>query len=137
MPNGTTGLSLVMAGRGARALTPDAPIYQAVKMMLDHGMDVNAKAAGGATLLHQSLDRGEVFVRMLVEHGAKPDIKDATGRTPLDIALGVPPAIPTAAPATAPAGGPAGRGARGGPPAAAPAPVVDAPTIAYLRGLTP
>jgi ankyrin repeat protein len=137
MPNGTTSLSLVMASRGARALTPDAPIYQAVKMMLDHGMNVNATGPGGATLLHQSLDRGEVFVRMLVEHGAKLDIKDATGRTPLDIALGIAPATPTAIPAAAPAGGPGGRGARGGPPTAAPAPVVDAATIAYLRGLNP
>jgi ankyrin repeat protein len=133
MPNGTNAISLVMVGRGARALTPDAPTFQAVKMMLDHGMNVNAVGASGATLLHQSLDRGEVFVRMLVEHGAKLDIKDATGRTPLDIALGVAPATPAVAPAAAPAGG---RGARGGPPAAAaPAPVVDAATIAYLRGL--
>jgi ankyrin repeat protein len=130
MPNGTTGLSLVMSGRGARPLTPDAPIFQSVKMMLDHGMDVNAKGAGGATLLHQSLDRGEVFVRMLVEHGAKLDIKDATGRTPLDVALGVAPATP------APAVAPAGRGARGGPAAAAPPLVVDAATIAYLRALS-
>jgi ankyrin repeat protein len=134
LTNGTTTISIVMSGRGARPLTPDAPIFQAVKMMLDHGMDVNATGAGGATLLHQSLDRGEVFVRMLVEHGAKLDIKDATGRTPLDIALGVPPAAVAAAPAGPPAGG---RGGRGGPPAAAPAPVVDAATIAYLRGLHP
>src|SRR6185295_1795193 len=67
LANGTTALSLVMAGRGARALTPDAPIFQAVKMMLDHGLNVNAAGTGGATLLHQSLDRGEAFVRMLVE----------------------------------------------------------------------
>jgi ankyrin repeat protein len=135
MPNGTTSLSLVMAGRGAKILTPDAPTFQAVKMMLDHGMNVNAANAAGATLLHLSLDRGEVFVRMLVEHGAKLDIKDATGRTPVDIALGVPPVAPAATPAAAPAGGPAGRGSRGGPPAAAPALVVDAATVAYLRGL--
>jgi len=137
MPNGTTGLSLVMAGRGAKTLTPDTPIFQAVKMMLDHGMNVNATGAGGATLLHQSLDRGEVFVRMLVEHGAKLDIKDASGRTPLDIAFGVAPATPAAAPTAAPAAGRGGRGGPGGAPAAAPAPVVDAATIAYLRGLAP
>jgi ankyrin repeat protein len=130
LTNGTTTVSIVMSGRGARSLTPDTPIFQAVKMMLDHGMDVNATGAGGATLLHQSLDRGEVFVRMLVEHGARLDIKDATGRTPLDIALGVPPATVAAAPGGPSAGG---RGARGGPPAAAPAPVIDSATIAYLR----
>jgi len=150
LANGTTPLSLVMAGRGARTLTPDTPTFQAVKMMLDHGLNVNAVGTGGATLLHQSLDRGEAFVRMLVEHGAKLDIKDASGRTPLDIAFGVAPAAPATAtgPAAAPAAGPAGaRGARGGPagiggpgggaPGAAAAPVIDAATLAYLRGLAP
>lgn len=134
LANGTSALSLMMSGRGARLLTPDAPMFQVVKLMLDHGLNVNAAGTGGATLLHQNLDRGEAFVRLLVEHGARLDIKDASGRTPLDIAFGVVPA----APAT-PAVGLGGRGARGGPagsagPAAA-APVVDAATIAYLRGL--
>ena len=133
LANGTTAMSLVMAGRGARPLTPDAPMFQAVRMLLDSGVNVNATGAGGATLLHQSLDRGEAFVRLLVEHGARLDLKDASGRTPLDIALGVPPAV-QAAPA---AGGRGAGGARGGaavPAGPAAALVVDAATIAYLRG---
>ena len=133
LTNGTTTLSIVMSGRGARTLTPDTPMFQAVKLMLDHGVNVNATGTGGATLLHQSLDRGEAFVRLLVEHGARLDIKDASGRTPLDIALGVAPAAPAAG--AAPAGGRGGRG--GGAAALTPAPVVDAGTIAYLRGLAP
>ena len=130
LANGTTAMSLVMAGRGARTLTPETPMFQAVQLLLDGGVNVNATGTGGATLLHQSLDRGEAFVRMLVDHGARLDLKDASGRTPLDIALGV----PAAAPAVAPAGG---RGARGGPAAPAPAPAIDAATIAFLRGLAP
>jgi len=38
--------------------------------------------------------RGEAFVRLLAEHGARLDLKDAGGRTPLDVALGVPPPAP-------------------------------------------
>jgi ankyrin repeat protein len=134
LANGTTTLAVALTGRGSRTLTPETPMFQAVKLLLEHGANVNATGANGATLLHQNLDRGEAFVRLLVEHGARLDLKDGTGRTPLDIALGVAPA----APAT-PAGPPAGRGARGAPapggrggPAAA-APAIDAATIAFLR----
>ena len=105
-------------------LTPDTPMFQAVRMLLDRGANVNATGANGATLLHQSLDRGTAFVRLLVDHGAKLDLRDSGGRTPLDIALGV------AAPAA-----PAGRG-RGGPGAPAdPAAAIDPATIALLREL--
>ena len=129
LANRTTTLAVALTGRGSRTLTPDTPMYLAVRLLLDRGADVNATGANGATLLHQSLDRGEAFVRLLVEKGAKLDIKDATGRTPIDIALGVAPATP-AAPA-----GPAGRGGRGGPGATGAAPAIDAGTIAFLRGL--
>jgi ankyrin repeat protein len=121
LANGTNTFAVTLSGRGSRTLTPDAPMFQAVRLLLDHGADINAAGANGMTLLHQSVDRGEAFVRMLVERGANVDLKDASGRTPLDIALGVPAAAP------------AGRGARGGPGAPAPAPVVDAATIAFLR----
>jgi ankyrin repeat protein len=127
LANGTNAMAATLTGRGARVLTPDAPMFQAVQLLLDHGADVNAVGTNGATLLHQSLDRGEAFVRMLLEKGARLDIKDASGRTPLDIALGVAPSTPAA---------PAGRGARGGPGGGppAPAPAVNAATIALLRG---
>ena len=121
MPNGTTTLMVALTGRGARALTPDTPMFQAIRLLLDRGANVNAVGTNGATLLHQTLDRGPAFVRMLVEKGARLDLKDSSGRTPLDIALGVPAAA-------TPAGG---RG-RGGP-AAGPAPAIDPATIAFLR----
>jgi ankyrin repeat protein len=123
---GTTTLSVALSGRGPRMLTPDTPMFQAFRLLLERGADVNA-AANGSTLLHQSVDRGKAWVRLLVERGAHLDVKDASGRTPLDIALGVAPAVPAAA-------GRGGRGAgggRGGPgTTAGPA---DAATIAFLR----
>jgi ankyrin repeat protein len=126
LPNGTTTLAVALTGRGARTLTSDTPMFQAVRLLLDRGANVNAAGANGATLLHQSLDRGEAFVRLLVERGARLDLKDASGRTPLDIALGVP-----AAPAPV---GRGGRGGGGGAVAPGPAPAIDAATIAFLRG---
>jgi hypothetical protein len=103
MGNGTTTLMVALTGRGSPNLTPEAPMFQAVRMLLDKGANVNATGTNGSTFLHQTVNRGPAFVRMLVEHGAKLDVKDGSGRTPLDIALGV------AAPAAA-----GGRG-RGGP----------------------
>jgi ankyrin repeat protein len=127
MANSTTTLMVTMTGRGTPNLTPDSPMFQAVRMLLDKGANVNATATNGATLLHQSLSRGTAFVRLLVDHGARLDLKDGSGRTPLDIALGV------AAPA-APAAAGRGRGGPGGPggPGGAAAPT-DPATIAFLR----
>jgi ankyrin repeat protein len=120
LANGTNTMAVALTGRGSRTPTPDTPMFQAVQLLLDRGADVNAAGANGATLLHQSVDRGEAFVRLLVERGARLDLKDASGRTPLDIALG------------APAAAPAGRGGRAR--ASGPAPAIDAATIALLRG---
>jgi cytohesin len=123
LANGTTTLAVTLTGRGARVLAPEAPMFQAVKLLLDRGADLNAAGPNRATLLHQSVDRGEAFVRLLVERGAKLDLKDSSGRTPLDVAQGVP----------ATDSGRGGRGGRGGPAGPPPAPV-DPATIAILRG---
>jgi ankyrin repeat protein len=135
LANGTNTIAVALSGRGSRILTPESPMFQAARLLLDRGVDVNTTGANGATLLHQSVDRGEAFVRMLVERGARLDLKDDSGRTPLDIALGVPAAAPAG-----PAGGrgaPAGRGGRGAAGATGPVPAIDAATIALLRGPAP
>jgi hypothetical protein len=104
-------------------------MFQAVRLLLDRGADINATGTNRATLLHQSIDRGAAFVRLLVERGAKLDLKDASGRTPLDIALGVPPAADSAG-----RGGRGARGGPGGPGGPGPAAPIDAATITILRG---
>ena len=132
-----------------------------LELMLQHGADVNAQVTGaasysgriaraltgdpvntksneGMTALHVAVrSRNAGLVRFLLDNGARADIKDASGRTPLDVLNGVPayqPAIfadadgvvppnanaAPAAPAPAPAaaggrqGGGGGAGGRGG-----------------------
>jgi ankyrin repeat protein len=93
------------SGRIARALTGDP---------------VNTTSNEGMTALHVAVrSRNASFVRYLLDKGARPDIKDASGRTPLDVLNGVPafqPAVfadaegvvpPNANAAPAPAGNPA------------------------------
>jgi len=109
------------SGRIARALTGDP---------------VNTKSNEGMTALHVAVrSRNASLVRYLIDKGARADIKDASGRTPLDVLNGVPafqPAIfadadgvvppnRNAAPVTAVTSAPAGTGrggAGGGNPAA-------------------
>jgi ankyrin repeat protein len=121
-------------------------------LMLAHGADINARVTGaasysgriaraltgdpvnttsneGMTALHVAVrSRNASLVRYLLDKGARTDIKDASGRTPLDVLNGVPalqPAVfadadgvvapnPNAAPAVpAPAGAGRGGGAGG------------------------
>lgn len=96
-----------------RGYGPGIPHYQtadvqqaaiaAIEVLLDAGADVNAQApeVGGApgrfggrrigqTALHAAAQWGWTdVVRYLVERGARIDIRDAQGRTPLDAALGL------------------------------------------------
>ena len=83
-------------------------------LMLKHGADVNAQVTGaasysgriaraltgdpvnttsneGMTALHVAVrSQNASFVRYLLDNGARTDIKDASGRTPLDVLNGVP-----------------------------------------------
>ena len=83
-------------------------------LMLAHGADVNAQVTGaasysgriaraltgdpvnttsneGMTALHVAVrSRNASLVRYLLDKGARTDIKDASGRTPLDVLNGVP-----------------------------------------------
>jgi ankyrin repeat protein len=64
------------SGRIARALTGDP---------------VNTKSNEGMTALHVAVrSRNAALVRFLIDKGARTDIKDASGRTPLDVLNGVP-----------------------------------------------
>jgi uncharacterized protein len=121
-------------------------------LMLEHGADVNAQVTGaasysgriaraltgdpvntksneGMTALHVAVrSRNTDLIRYLLEKGARTDIKDASGRAPLDVLNGVPafqPAIfadadgvvppnPNAAPTVPATPTPAGAGRAGG-----------------------
>jgi ankyrin repeat protein len=132
-------------GVGTGSATVDTALLD---LMLAHGADVNAQVTGaasysgriaraltgdpvnttsneGMTALHVAVrSRNASVVRYLLDKGARPDIKDASGRTPLDVLNGVPafqPAVfadaegvvpPNANAAPAPAG--AGRGGSAG-----------------------
>jgi ankyrin repeat protein len=79
---------------------------EAVKLLLDVGIDVNAQNDGGLTALHGAAHRAALDeIRLLVEHGAslkiesKPAAKFGNspfGLLPLDWAMGVPVGVQSA-----------------------------------------
>ena len=56
--------------------SPEATL-QAVKMLIDLGLDVNAQADTGRTALHGAAHKGRTdVIQVLVDHGAKLDVRD-------------------------------------------------------------
>jgi ankyrin repeat protein len=67
----------------------EADFIAAAALCLDRGADINAVSENGQTALHLAVTvRSESFIRFLLERGARVDIKDKQGRTPLDVASG-------------------------------------------------
>jgi ankyrin repeat protein len=67
-----------------------AQLLEAVQLCHELGMDVNAVNSMGLTAVFGAANRGsDDIIRFLVEQGAKLDIEDKEGRTPLDWAKGV------------------------------------------------
>jgi ankyrin repeat protein len=67
----------------------EAEAIDAIRLCLENGVDINATDARGQTALHGAALKGyDQVVQFLADHGAKPDIKDKRGLTPLDFALG-------------------------------------------------
>jgi ankyrin repeat protein len=63
---------------------------EAVQLCLDKGGDVNAKNSMGVTAVIGAANRGsDDILEFLVKEGARLDIKDNEGRTPLVWAQGV------------------------------------------------
>jgi uncharacterized protein len=114
MPGGMTPLLFAVTA-SRRKSAHDA--LAAAKLCLDNGADVNARDASGATALHLAVATSDDLVKYLVERGARLDVKDQAGRTPLDVAMGVT------------AGEGRGRGGRGG------GAVIRETTAALLRDL--
>ena len=115
--NHTTALMFAAGlGRGlgvfAKDFATEAQMVEGVKVLLDRRVNVNAQNDAGQTALHFAVLSSDETVKLLAAAGAKLDIKDRSGKTPIDFALG---------------GG--GRGRAGGPP------VVREGTAALLRQL--
>ena len=65
-------------------------LLEAVKLCAELGMDVNAVNSMGLTAVHGAANRGsDDIIRFLVAKGARLDVKDKEGRTPLTWAEGV------------------------------------------------
>jgi ankyrin repeat protein len=61
----------------------------AIKLFVEHGVDVNAFNTNGQTIVHSAAGRGaNAIIQYAFEKGARLDKKDKQGRTPLDIASG-------------------------------------------------
>ena len=59
----------------------------AVRILLEYGVDINAKNTDGETALHWAVKGGyQGVVQLLLDKQADPNIKDKDGKPPLDIA---------------------------------------------------
>ena len=65
-------------------------LLEAIKICLERGADVNAMNSMGLTAVMGAANRGsDELIQFLVEKGARLDVKDAVGRTPITWAEGV------------------------------------------------
>jgi len=60
----------------------------AVTLLLDRGVPINATNKAGNTALHGSVSRGDAVVKLLLDRGAKI-VKNNAGFTPIDVAMGL------------------------------------------------
>jgi len=68
----------------------EAEYVEAVKLCLERGADVNAANSLGLRAIHGAANRGwESIIQILADHGAKLDVKDLAGRTPMIFAQGI------------------------------------------------
>jgi ankyrin repeat protein len=89
-----TTAAMVSAGGGAviGAYANAIPVteetsIEAIRLLLAKGVDVNAFNTAGQTAMHLAVQRGaEKVVRFLAGTGARLDIRNKQGRTPLEIA---------------------------------------------------
>jgi len=91
--NRTTALMLAAGlGRGlgtfADEYAVEKQMYEAVQVLLEQHIDINAANDAGQTALHFAALSMDSVVKLLAENGAKLDIADKQGRIPLDMALG-------------------------------------------------
>jgi ankyrin repeat protein len=90
------GTSALMAAAGINWVVDQTfdegprALLEAVKLCYELGMDVNDVNSMGLTAVHGAANRGsDEIIQFLVQKGAKLDIKDKEGRSPLTWAEGV------------------------------------------------
>jgi len=92
------GINPLMAAAGVGTKEEDATgrhktsadMIDTIKLLLAAGLDINAAESTGRTALHGAALQGfDPVVQFLVDQGAKLDVKDRNGRTPLDMAMGL------------------------------------------------
>jgi uncharacterized protein len=92
--NGTTPL-MFAAGLGfgtgtfANDYATPVELLESVKVLVAAGADVNTVSGAGQTPLHFGAQASDDIVKFLAQSGAKLDVKDKQGRTPVEMALGV------------------------------------------------
>ena len=86
------GADVNLASKESMKVTPLASASAArqleiARLLIEHGADVNARAASDFTPLHESAASGKLeFAQLLLEHGADANAKASDGKTPLDYA---------------------------------------------------
>ena len=66
----------------------EADIIEALKLILDRGVNINAADGQGSTTLHVAASKGyNQVVQFLFDHGANPELKDKRDRRPLEVSL--------------------------------------------------
>ncbi len=101
LKNGTTPLMFAAGlGRGVSAFAKDygteGDLLAAARVLLAHGADVNAISAAGQTAMHFAAQAADAnfpqpsddMVKFLAAHGAKLDVVDKQGRSPVEMAQG-------------------------------------------------
>jgi ankyrin repeat protein len=92
--SGATTPFLAAAGLGWRKAVSrgrDEDAVEALRMLMALGADVNEVNQAGDTALHGATYRGSLeIMQFLLDNGADPSIRNRTGWTALDIALGKP-----------------------------------------------
>jgi ankyrin repeat protein len=92
------GMNPLMAAAGLGTNESDAvgrkktekEAIDSIELCLKAGVDVNAADSKGQTALHGAAQKGwNEVVQYLADHGAKLDLKDKKGLTPVDAAMGL------------------------------------------------
>jgi ankyrin repeat protein len=92
------GINPLMAAAGLGTNESDAvgrkktekEAIDTIELCLKSGVDLNAVDSKGQTALHGAAQKGwDEVVQYLADHGAKLDVKDKKGLTPIDAAMGL------------------------------------------------